>query len=171
MAITSEVYLIGGPYDSTCVVDTVNGFPVGDNAVSSSFVASMISSLITDGVVNVDGSELAVVPGTGLSVKMKPGCAWMKGYMARLGLERTFDLSSGHEYTVVIRQNYGIGECTLCVFEDGYGSPVRFNGIFDLVVAKIVIPEGALAVTSSMITDTRNDNSLCGFVRSKARLS
>lgn len=168
MAITSEMYLIGGPYDSSCVVDSVNGFPIGDKAVTSSFVASMISSLITSGVVLVDGSEFSVVPESGLTITINPGCAWMKGYMVRLDNAYTVNLSAGHNYMVVLRQNYGLGECALYVFEDTYGSsPVRFNGVYDLVLAKIKIPSGTMVLSTSMITDTRRNNSYCGLVKSK----
>ena len=172
MAIITEIDLTGGPYDSTGIVDTVNGFPVGDKAVTSAFVASMIKSLVTDGVVDTGNGELSVVPAGGLSVKVKPGVAWVQGYMARLESELTLDLSSGHEYTVFLRQNYGLGECSVGVFEDNDGNiPVRFYGVYDIVLAKITIPAGALTVNEAMITDIRSDSSLCGFVTSKARLS
>lgn len=172
MAIITEIDLRGGPYDSTEIVDTVNGFPIGDKAVTSAFVASMIGSLITDGVIDTGNGELSVLPAGGLSVKVKPGTAWIKGYMARLESELTLDLAAGHEYTVFLRQSYGVGECSIGVYEDNANNiPVRFNGVYDIVLAKVKIPAGALTVSAAMITDTREDSSLCGFVSSKARLS
>lgn len=172
MAIITEIDLTGGPYDSTSIIDTVNGFPVGNKAVTSAFVASMIASLIGDGVVDTGNGELSVVPGGRLSVKVKPGTAWVNGYMARLDGELTFELSSGHEYTVYLRQNYGLGEAVIGVFEDNDGTiPVRFYGMHDIILGKVKIPAGALTINESMITDTRADSSLCGFVTSKARLA
>lgn len=172
MAIITEIDLTGGPYDSTAIVDTVAGFPVGDKAVSSAFVASMIASLIGDGVVDTGDGALAVVPAGGLSVKVNPGTAWVQGYMARLDGELTLELSSGHEYTVYLRQNYGLGEAVIGVYEDNDGNiPVRFYGVYDIILGKVKIPADALTVNEAMITDTRGDSELCGYVTSKARLA
>ncbi len=170
MAILTEASLTGGPYDSTGIVDTVNGFPIGNKAITSAFLASMISSLVTDGVVYDTGSALSVVTGGGMSVRVKPGVAWVQGYMARLDRELTFELNAGHEYTIYLRQNYGLGEAVIGVFEDNVNTiPLRFNGMYDIVLGKVKIPSGVLNINSSMITDTRSDSFLCGFVTSRAR--
>jgi len=170
MAIITELDLTGGPYDSTGVVDNVGGFPVGDKAVSSAFVASMISSLIGDGVIDTGNGELSVIPAGGLAIKVKSGVAWVKGYMARLEGDLVMGVSPGHEYLVCLRQNYGIGRASIFIFEDNEGTvPVRFSGIYDIVLAKIRVPAGALVVNTGMITDTRGDSELCGFVTSKVR--
>lgn len=170
MAIITEFSLAGGPYDSTGIVDTVSGIPVGDKAVTSAFVASMISSLVSDGVVDTGNGELSVVPAGGLAIKVKAGTAWVKGYMARLDGDLVLSLSAGHEYTIYLRQNYGIGQASVGVYEDNENNiPVRFYGIYDLVLAKVRVPAGALVVNAGMITDTRDDSDLCGFVTSKAR--
>ncbi len=168
MNITTETTLAGGMYDSTKIVDTVNGFPVGDKAVSSAFIASMISSLIGDGVINTGNGDLSVIPASGLSIKIKAGTAWARGYMARLDGALTAELSAGHEYTVFVRQDYALGEATVCICEDNDGSiPSRVGGRYDLVLAKVKIPAGALVVNEAMITDCRANTTLCGFVTSR----
>lgn len=168
MEIVNELALSGGPYNSTKTVDTVNGFPVGDKPLTAAFVASMISSLITDGVVGGEGEGLSVTPGGGLKIKVKAGTAWACGYMARLDAECTFALVAGHEYTVLVRQDWGIGEASLCVVEDNDGAvPVRREGTADLVLALVKIPAGALTVNEGMIIDMRGDTSVCGFVSSR----
>lgn len=168
MNITTEASLTGGMYDSTRVVDTVNGFPVGDKAISCAFIASMISSLIGDGVIDTGNGDLSVVPAGGLAIRVKEGTAWACGYMARLDGTLTAELTAGHEYTVFVRQDYALGEATVCICEDNDGTiPVRRTGTHDLVLARVKIPAGALTVSEAMITDYRADSSKCGFVTSR----
>ena len=66
-----SIPVFGGMFDSTTVVDTVNGFPRGDKAVDASFFAKMISSFYSDGVLS--GGDYAqngfrIVPAGGLAV-------------------------------------------------------------------------------------------------------
>ena len=65
----------GGMFDSTSVVETVDGFPRGDKAVDAAFFARMLRCFYRGG--------LAVVPaGGGIAVQVRPGVAWIGGRMA-----------------------------------------------------------------------------------------
>lgn len=161
----NEITLSGGPYDSTKIAETVNGIPVGDKPLTAAFLASMIASLITDGVVASLGGGLECVPAGGLNIKVKSGTAWARGYMARLDADTSFALVAGNNYNVFVRQSYAEGEAVLCVGEES--TPTRREGVFDLVIAKVRIPAGALTVSSAMIIDTRAEPSLCGYVSSR----
>ncbi len=163
--ITLPVY--GGMFDSTTVVDTVNGFPRGDKAVDSSFFAKMISSFYSDGVLS--GGDYAqsgfrITPAGGMAVTAAAGIAWIRGYMAWLQTAQSFVLRAGHSYTVVLRLNTASGEFSLVAAEDASGLPTDTELIRDLVLAEITVPSGCTVLTEAMIRDTRGDIGKCGFV-------
>ncbi len=159
--------VFGGMFDSTTVVDTVNGFPRGDKAVDSSFFAKMISSFYSDGILAAGDyaqNGFRVVPAGGLTVTAAPGIAWIRGYMAWMQEAQSFVLSAGHSYSVVLRLNTASGEFTLVATEDTSSVPLRTELICDLVLAEITVPSGAAVLTENMIRDTRSDLEKCGFV-------
>lgn len=165
MYVFSNETIVGGPYDSTSVVETVNGFPRGNNAVDSAFVASMIDSLITGGIV---GDGFSVSAGGGLGVTVSPGVAWGKGRMTRLDAAKRYELVAGSTFSFVIRFDAFDNASKLVVISDSAPfTPLRTESTFDLVIASVSVPAGAVAVTASMITDRRQDSSCCGSVTSK----
>ena len=168
MAIISEIGIVGGPYNSTKVVDTVNGFPVGDKAIDAAFIASMIACFVTNGVLDTGNDDLVVSAGDGLSVTVNPGITWANGYMSRLDGVTTFELSPGHEYMIFVRQNNNKGTSSLVLCADDTGGiPVKNMDLHDMVVAKVTVPSDATAVTEDMITDTRGNSAMCGYVTSR----
>lgn len=157
----------GGPFDSRSVVQIMNGFPRGDKAVDAAFLASMISSLIGDGVVNTNGYDFYVRPDTGLAVRVSPGTAWSGGYMAKSSSEVKFDLAPGHTYTVFIRINMAASEASVMLSADGEGNvPQKNSSVRDLVLAEIRLSSGAESVSAEMITDKRSTG-LCGYVSAR----
>lgn len=165
MNVFSNETITGGPYDSTSVVGTVNGFPRGNNAVDSAFVASMIDSLITGGVV---GDGFSVYAAGGLGVTVSPGVAWGRGRMSRLDSAKRYELVAGYTYSFVVRFAADDNTSRLVVIADSVPfSPLRTESTYDLVIASVRVPAGTETVTSSMITDRRADASFCGSVTSK----
>ena len=159
--------VFGGMFDSTTVVETVNGFPRGDKAVDSSFFAKMISSFYSDGI--LAGGEYGqdgfrITPAGGLTLSVAPGIAWIRGYMAWMQQAQTLVLTAGHRYTIVLRLNTASGEFTLVAAEDDSSLPMNTELICDLVLAELVIQNGYTSITEGMLTDTRSDPGLCGFV-------
>ena len=157
----------GGMFDSTTVVETVNGFPRGDKAVDSSFFAKMISSFYSDGILAGGGyaqDGLRVTAAGGMTVTAAAGVAWIRGYMAWVREPQSFVLSAGHRYTIVLRLNTAAGEFTLVAAEDTADLPTDTELIRDLVLAEIVVQGGCTEVTDAMITDVRSDAAKCGFV-------
>lgn len=157
----------GGMFDSTTVVETVNGFPRGDKAVDASFFAKMISSFYSDGI--LAGGEYGkngfrIAPAGGLMISAAPGIAWIRGYMAWMKEPQTLVLSAGHTYMVVLRLNTASGEFTLVAAEDATSLPINSELIRDLVLAEIRIPANQTVITAGMITDVRADIDRCGFV-------
>ena len=167
MPLYDSISMVGGPFDSTYVVETVQGFPRGNRAVYAAFLASMISCFITDGVLNTGSGDLAVSVESDLSVSVAAGCAWARGYMARLDTPAVFELTPGNTFTVCVRFNITGGEANVAVFKNDSGTlPVRSSGTFDLLLARVTVPTGATAITSDMIADLRSSTS-CGYVASR----
>ena len=170
MAIIATEEIFGGPFDSTAVTETVNGFPRGNKAVDAAFFASMMSSIISDGIVSGRGEEFKVYPGGDLSVAVTPGCAWGNGYMAVSEEDVYFELEEGHTYKVFIRFDSSGGKAELLVFEDDHGViPMRSASICDLVLAEITVGNDVTDITSADIEDTRSDRQMCGFVTSRLK--
>ena len=49
--------------------------------------------------------------------------------------------------------------------EDGVMLPIRTDDIHDLVTCVVDIPAGTTALTEDMVTDTRADAAMCGFMK------
>lgn len=159
--------VFGGMFDSTAVVDTVNGFPRGDKAVDSSFFAKMISSFYSDGILAGGGygqDGFRVSPAGGMTVTVAAGIAWIRGYMAWMREPQSFVLSAGHSYTIVLRLNTASGDFHLIAAEDAADLPLDTEPIRDLVLARITVQGSYSAVTDGMILDLRSDPEQCGFV-------
>ena len=159
--------VFGGMFDSTTVVDTVNGFPRGDKAVDASFFAKMISSFYSDGILNggeYAGNGFGITLSGDLTVTVAPGIAWIRGYMAWMQAAQSFTLSAGHVYTIVLRLNAASGEFTLIAAEDAASLPTETEMVRDLVLAEIRIPAQTAVLTNNMLFDTRSDPAKCGFV-------
>ncbi len=151
-------------FDSTEVVETVGGFPRGNKAVDSEFFAKMIACFWADGIFGEDSYRVSA--GDGLSVKVAPGIAWVRGYMAWQKEEVSLPLSAGASYTVALRLNAAAGEFSLVLNDDANYIPQNTDGIRELVFANVMVPAGATAVSEDDITDRRLDSSVCGVVTS-----
>ncbi len=160
--IITSVY--GGMFDSTEVVESVNGFPRGNKAVDSSFFAKMISCFYNDGIFGDD--SFCVTPDAGLSVKVSAGIAWIRGYMAWQKADTVITLESGKTYAIVLRLNSAQGKFSLIAAEDIDSVPQDTDSVRDLVLAYAAVPSGTIAIGADMLTDTRGDSSLCGVVTS-----
>lgn len=159
--------VFGGMFDSTTVVDTVNGFPRGDKAVDSSFFAKMISSFYSDGILaggDYGRDGFAVTPAGGLTVTVGAGIAWIRGYMAWMSEPQNFIFCAGHAYRIALRLNTANGDFTLTASEDPSDEPADTGVMRDLVLAELTIPGASSEVTDGMILDCRADPELCGFV-------
>lgn len=159
----------GGIFDSTTVVETVNGFPRGDKAVDSAFFAKMMSSFYGDGILKNseygDGG-FSVSSDGGMNVKVSPGIAWIRGYMAWLNEEQSFSLSAGQSVSIVLRLNTASGQFSLVMTPYSDSLPTDSELIRDLVLAEITAGTGVSEITAGMITDTRPIAEKCGFVTS-----
>lgn len=159
------INVTGGMFDSTSVVETVDGFPRGDKAVDAAFFAKMMQCFYSDGVICPSEGYLQVVPGEGLVLKVNPGCGWIGGHMAWVEEAVTAAVEAGHSYQVILRLYRTEGRFVLLFGEDLTGI-TRSESVWDLLLASVSIPAGASAVTESMIEDMRFSQAVCGAVDS-----
>ena len=161
----TTIDVLGGMFDSTTVVETVDGFPRGDKAVDAAFFARMMQCFYSDGVVRPGNGFLQVVPGNGMQIRIMPGCGWIDGHMGWVMEPAGAYVEAGHNYLVTLRLHRTEGAFTLNVLED-QSSIVRNDTIWELLLATIAVPSNAVSVTQSMITDKRMDGTVCGAVHS-----
>lgn len=163
MGKTIEV--LGGMFDSTRVVETVDGFPRGDKAVDAAFFAQMLQCFYTDGVVRPGDGGLRVFPGDGLALRICAGCGWIRGHMAWLQEDVSVPVEAGYTYGVFLRLHRTDGRFTLEVTEDKT-EVTRTEQLWDLLLGEVSVPASAAALSADMITDRRTDSTVCGAVNS-----
>lgn len=128
----------------------------------------------------VFAGELGVTAGTGMTVAVAPGYANLDGKVRFFDETTTLSVSTAHATlkridNIVVERNDTDRDITLKVVTGTPASnptptaPVRSNGVYQLILARITIPAGATSITNAMITDTRvpatNENPvLCGIV-------
>lgn len=150
-----------------------------DRVYNASSFANYFSSFIGNGVFAGKYNDLAVLPANtpDMTVRVLPGQAWINGYwyensndgdkvftvqpaagqyknrydaiVVRLDLNErkmSVELKRGTEAKTPVKQ-----------------SPSRSGGIWELVLAYVLVEYGTSAITSALITDTRADNVLCGY--------
>lgn len=148
-----------------------------DRTYSSADLADYFSSFIGNGVYANPSNQLKVSPSTnGMGVSVAVGKAWINGYFYELDESpKSLSLSIGDS-------NYGRVDLIVCSLNlsnrlielkviQGAASAnpqapaySRTETVYDLVLAQVSVPAGAVTVSSSNIKDTRPDNQLCGFV-------
>lgn len=161
----TTIDILGGMFDSTTVVETVDGFPKGNKAVDAAFFAKMLQCFYSDGVVRPGDGHLQVLPGEGMRLQVTPGCGWIDGHMGLVAETTSAYVEAGHSYLVTMRLHKADGKFTLCFLED-QNAITRSDTLWDLLLAIVTVPTGAVVVTSAMIQDKRTDGTVCGAVNS-----
>lgn len=144
--------------------------------------AVFVRGILTDGVTGDSEDVLKVTAGSGMSVNVNPGYAWINGHFGNNESAEGLTLATasgtnGRIDRVVARLDLSIPEISLAVLTGtASASPVapaltRDGTVHELCLAEISIPAGTTAITTSLITDTRADESLCGAVVANTRES
>ncbi len=172
--------LKSGIFNSTTVETTESGLIRGDKAVDAAFFAQMLSALFRTGIIqNEVGNSFAssVTDGT-MKVVTSPGKCFIEGYFAYDTAKetRTFSVAQTDRCAArIMRLDTVDGsikvlwrDCirhgnVLLSKEDGAELPLRSGGIYDLVTCVVDIPAGTTVLTQDMVTDTRGDDTLCGY--------
>ena len=147
-----------------------------DRQYSAADWAAFFASFIGNGVMPQPSSQLmvSVDDGEGLAVSVAPGFAFINGYNYQLtaALTKTLATASGTNPRidrVVVRFSRSLREIYVDVLTGTAAatptapSLTRTSDVYELCLADIAVARGATELTQANITDTRGDNTLCGF--------
>lgn len=144
-----------------------------DRVYNARHWADYFFPLFKSGVFN---GQLQVVANGGMTVKIKSGYAWIDGYGYHLtdGLVIDLETASGNMNradSIVIRldltNRWIKAFCKTGSYYTGAGTPPAPEitaTIHEIVIAHISIAAGVTEITQDMITDTRMDGDICGWV-------
>jgi len=148
----------------------------GDRKYKAEDIAAHFAKLITNGVYP-SGTQLQATEDTGMDVTISSGSAWINGYAYHNDNDftLTFDAADGvlnRIDRIVVRWGRVARSINLAIIKGTPASSptaptiVRSADYYDLSIATVAIGAGITAITQAMITDTRGDNTVCGFVSS-----
>ena len=132
-----------------------------------------LKDLIKNGIFK--GGLQATADGSGMSITLQPGKAWINGkhYENDQTLSFPIDAADGTLNRIdrlVLCLDYGVRTITARVKKGTFASAAtapelqRDADKYELCLATISIPAGTSEITQSLITDTRLDNAVCGIV-------
>lgn len=147
----------------------------GDRKYSAEDWAAYFGSLVGNGYFAGDSTALQVVAGSGMSVVVRAGRAFINGYFYKLDEDKTLDLNTADGVLsridrIVVRLSH-IDRAIIAMVKRGeYASaPVapelqRDEDAWELALADVLVGVGVTSVSAASITDHRLDSSLCGPV-------
>lgn len=149
----------------------------GDRLYDAADFAAYFGSLVSNGIFYTNTTNLQVTPGTGMTVSIAVGSAWLNGYRYENteALSKTLTTANGsfpRIDRIVIRWsllNRNIVTAVLTGTAAATPSaPVltRNSDVYELCLAEVLVPQAATTITTGNITDTRLISSLCGTVNS-----
>ena len=149
----------------------------GDRVYDATDFASYFGKLVGNGIFYSSTSALKVTAGTGMSVDVAAGSAWINGYSYENTDTLTLEINTADGVNpridrVVIQWSAVNREIKLAVLtgtadETPAAAPLtRNNDIYELGIADITVERGAIGISAANVSDTRLDTSLCGTVNS-----
>ena len=145
----------------------------GDRKYDQSHFEGFFSEIVSSGIRSP--ADFEVTYGTGMSVDISPGWAWIEGSWynntgtVNLEIQESNAVSTRYD-RVVIRRSASSREISLNILTGtpGGGIPpiTRDASVWELSIASIIIPAGSNAIIPSQITDERLDTSVCGIAKS-----
>jgi hypothetical protein len=149
----------------------------GDRIYDAVDFAQYFGDLVSNGIFYATGTNLQVTPGSGMSVVVAIGSAWINGYHYKNTSTLTLSIGTANGTNpridrVVVRWDNANRQINTLVLA---GSPAatptppaltRTNDYYDLCLADVLIPKSSASISSSNITDNRLTSSLCGLVNS-----
>ena len=134
-----------------------------------------LKDLIGNGVFKGGTNLQVTADGSGMSVALQPGSAWINGkhYLNDQALTFAIETADGtlnRIDRIVLCLDYGTRTITAQVKKGTFASSAAAPDLqrnadkYELCVANISVPAGTSEISQSLITDTRLDNSVCGIV-------
>lgn len=150
-----------------------------DRVYSAEDFAEYFSILIKNGVFPDPATNLQVSANNpnDMSIIVSPGFGWINGYYCKNSDDYPLDIGVADGSLpridgVVLRWSQEARSISLAVKA---GTPAaspqapaleRSVEIYELMIASVRVPAGATSISQSIITDTRSNNSVCGWVTS-----
>lgn len=149
-----------------------------DTDVYAEDFARFAAGILSNGILADDSNTLKVTAGSGMAINVAPGYCWINGHFGKCEYEETFEVSPsdgtyGRYDRVVARLDASSKKISIFVRK---GTPsespeipkvLRDGTFYDLGLAVIYVRAGALTISNSDITDTRNDSVVCGAVTAR----
>lgn len=149
----------------------------GDRVYNAEQMSSIFEGLITDGVYEAVGNKLAVQPNSGMTIQIATGRGWCKKSWFNntseylIALEAS-DVTLNRYAAICIRADHSetVRNAEPYVkYSDFATTPVKpepenSETVKELILAYVYIKAGTTEITASDITDTRADESVCGWV-------
>lgn len=146
----------------------------GDRVYDAESMSEWLTPFFTTGVFNGD---LFVQGNGGMSVYINPGYVNINGKVRLFDESTVLPIGIAHATlsridSIVVRRDDIERNLYLAVIKGTNSSnpvapsPVRENGIYDLVIAHVHVTPALAEVTQSQIEDTRMNKNICGWVAS-----
>lgn len=142
----------------------------GDRKYNAEDMSNFYGQLISNGVLSKAEGSLKVSAGTGLTVTIAKGWAWINCHWFYNDSIITLDIPTvGAEektFSVALRlydDEQLDGRKIVPEVIEGT-TPVRDTFTYDLILAHVYVPSNSVNISNSNITDTRADTNLCGWV-------
>lgn len=140
-----------------------------DRAYVSKQFMDYFSLFVGNGVFVSPTNQLQVVPGSGRTVIVSTGWAFINGAWYNNDSELLVEIPANNNSTNrvdSIRVRYSASERKIStIVITGETGVVRGDTIYDLEIAQIITTPGFTTVTSVNISDMRPDENVCGFVK------
>lgn len=146
-----------------------------DRVYSDEHFAKYYAALVSSGVILSSALALQVVSATNMTLKINAGSAMLEGRWFRVVDSETITIPNANGVNsrydrVVIRCDYSERKCSLVVISGVPASApvmpniVRDGTYFDISLCTVLVGVGVTKILQANITDTRSDNTVCGFV-------
>ena len=138
------------------------------NYIAQQF-ANYFALFVGNGVFGSPTNQLRVSPSTGLNVVVSSGWAFINGYWYHNDTNLIIPIASNSGSTnrvdsIRLRYNDSSRTITALAFT-GDTTNTRGATTYDIKLAEVIVPPNATSISASNITDTRPNESVCGFVK------
>lgn len=154
-----------------------------DRKYTADQLAEFFASLIGNGISASIENCFKVIPRTGMTIGVSAGFAWINGFWAKNDSVYTMSEpaapSSGYRTDLIVLRFSRSDRSIVPVLIQGtvsstYPAPMpsymRTAAQYDLVLASISLRAGMSSITSSAITDLRQNETYCGIVNTFANV-
>lgn len=147
-----------------------------DRVYNAEDVTSYLDKLVGNGVFPNPSTQLQVRAGSGMNVIVGTGQGWINGHKIINTADLTLAIDSSDVLlnridAVVFYVDFDAREMGIEVKKGTLASTptapsmTRTSTRYELCLAQISVPKQITAITTALITDTRGNSNLCGFVQ------